>query len=241
MPEDLGQLSMNIHPTAMRPLLGLTVLVVEDSRFASEAVRLLCIRSGARIRRADSLTAAHRHLQLYRPSVVIIDIGLPDGSGIDLVRDITQAEQADRPVILATSGADGDGLEQEAIDAGADGFLAKPIDTVSAFQQAILAHLPPDMRPSGPRLVSDEVIQPDTLSLREDLSHLDELLRTEPDQLSYVAPFLQGLARLAGDQQLKTASDALSEACTAGKDVTSPIAEIRALIQTRLKLPVPVV
>ena len=239
MPEDLGQLSMNIHPTAMRPLLGLTVLVVEDSRFASEAVRLLCIRSGARIRRADSLTAAHRHLQLYRPSVVIIDIGLPDGSGIDLVRDIAKADE--RPVILATSGADGDGLEAEAIDAGADGFLAKPIDTVSAFQQAILAHMPPDMRPSGPRLVSDEVIQPDTLSLREDLSHLDELLRTEPDQLSYVAPFLQGLARLAGDQQLKTASDALSEACMAGKDVTSPIAEIRALIQTRLKVPVPVV
>jgi len=139
MPEDLGQLSMSIHPTALRPLLGLTVLVVEDSRFASEAVRLLCIRSGARIRRADSLTAAHRHLQLYRPSVVIVDIGLPDGSGIDLVREITQAELGEKPVILATSGADGDGLEAEAIAAGANGFLPKPIDSVSAFQQAILA------------------------------------------------------------------------------------------------------
>jgi len=68
MPEDTHFLNMNIHATALRPLLGLTVLVVEDSRYASEAVRLLCIRSGARIRRADSLQAAHRHLKVYRPA-----------------------------------------------------------------------------------------------------------------------------------------------------------------------------
>ena len=42
-------------PTANRPLLGLTVLVIEDSKFACEAMRLLCLRSGERIRRADSL------------------------------------------------------------------------------------------------------------------------------------------------------------------------------------------
>ena len=55
-----------------RPLAGLTVLVVEDSRVASEAVRLLCLRSGARIRRADSIRAALRHLQTYRPCAVLI-------------------------------------------------------------------------------------------------------------------------------------------------------------------------
>lgn len=240
MPEDLGQLSLTIHPTAMRPLLGLTVLVVEDSRFASEAIRLLCIRSGARIRRADSLTAAHKHLRLYRPSVMIADIGLPDGSGIDLIRDVAKSVKEDRPVLIATSGADGEGLEELALEAGADSFLPKPIDTVSAFQQAILAHLPKEMHPTGPRLVSDEVIQPDTLSLREDLSHLDELLQSEPESLSYVAPFLQGLARLAGDEALKSASDQLSEACADKSDVTAPIATIRGLIKERLAVSEPV-
>lgn len=240
MPEDLGHLSMQVHPTALRPLLGLTILVVEDSRFASEAVRLLCIRSGARIRRADSLTAAHRHLQLYRPSVLIADIGLPDGSGMDLIAEIAKSPKEDRPVVIATTGADGENQEAEALAAGADGFLPKPIETVSAFQQAILEHLPKEMRPAGPRLLSDEVVQPDTLSLREDLSHLDELLKSEPDSLGYVAPFLQGLARLAGDQALKSASDALSEAFGKGSDVTSAIAKIRGLIRERLAIAEPV-
>ena len=115
-------------PTANRPLLGLTVLVIEDSRFACEAMRLLCLRSGARIRRADSLRSARRHLQVYRPSVAIIDLGLPDGSGLDLIIDLVA--NSPRPeVILGTSG---DPYSQEAaIKAGADGFLAKPVTSLS--------------------------------------------------------------------------------------------------------------
>lgn len=81
MTDDLDFLGMPRRFDPRRPLSGMTVLVVEDSRFASEAVRLLCLRSGARIRRADSLAAAHRHLAVYRPTIVIVDLGLPDRVG----------------------------------------------------------------------------------------------------------------------------------------------------------------
>jgi DNA-binding response OmpR family regulator len=84
--------------------LGLTVLAVEDSRYASEALRLMCLRSGARIRRADCIASAKRHLNVYRPSVAIVDLGLPDGSGLDLIRDHAGGQVA-RPIVLGTSGA----------------------------------------------------------------------------------------------------------------------------------------
>ncbi|EPX81518.1 response regulator [Litoreibacter arenae] len=234
MPEDLGYLTLTTHATALRPLLGLTVLVVEDSRFASEAIRLLCIRSGARIRRADSLTAAHRHLQVYRPSVVVVDLGLPDGSGVDLIAELASETGPARPVLIATSGADGDGLAQAALAAGADEFLAKPICSVCAFQQTILKFLPEDMRPMGPRRLNEETVSPDRIALTEDLSHIDELLRSGLDALPYVAPFLQGLARLAGDPELETVSRKLTKAHMSGEGRRDAILATRAVIQTRL-------
>lgn len=184
-----------------RPLLGLTILVVEDSRYACEAMRLLCLRSGARIRRADSLKAARRHLQVYRPSVVIIDLGLPDGSGAELIEALASAS----PRVSVIIGISGDeNAEAAAMAAGADGFLPKPIVSLAAFQNAILSNLPSERQPVGPRALTDEAVEPDLLAFRDDMAHAAEVLGEAEDEraLDYLAQFLGGVARSVGDAPL---------------------------------------
>ncbi|WP_372839644.1 two-component system response regulator [Phaeovulum sp.] len=216
-----------------RPLSGLTVLVVEDSRFASEAMRLLCLRSGARIRRADCLRSAHRHLQTYRPMVVIVDLGLPDGSGAKLIADLV-AEPARRTVVLGTSGDAA--AEAEARAAGADGFLAKPVESLAAFQQLILAALPPGLRPVGLHTLTDTIISPDPLALRDDLARAAAMLADAPDAdaIAYITHFLGGIARSAHDPALESAAVALAQAGQKGIPTRARIADVAGVLRARL-------
>jgi len=179
-------------------LRGLTVLAVEDSRFASEALRLMCQRSGARLRRAETLAAARSHLRLYRPDVVIVDLGLPDGRGDALIRHLVLTAQ--RPmVILGTSGSETG--RSIALAAGADGFLDKPIESLATFQRAL----------TGIALAGDEtdLPEPDLLALRDDLARAADRLAAAPDAGTrrYLAGFVHGLAQIAQDPALAAAAE----------------------------------
>ena len=221
------------RPSAIRPLLGLTILVVEDSRFACEAMRLLCLRSGARIRRADCLRAARRHLRVYRPTVVIVDLGLPDGSGLDLIESLVHTSP--RPeVIIGTSGDDG--AEAAAMKAGADTFLPKPVTSLAAFHETILAQLPPVRQPLGPRETTAETVSPDPIAFQDDMAHVADVLEdhSDPRTLDYVAQFLTGVARSAEDSPLEQAAMALARSRADGGAAASETALIAGMIQDRL-------
>lgn len=224
---------MRIMAQPGRPLAGLTVFAVEDSRYSSEAMRLLCMRSGARIRRADCLRSAIRHLQSYRPDVAIIDLGLPDGDGTGLIRNLANATPR-LPVILGISGDPE--LRDEAIAAGADGFLSKPVENLAMFQQAIMSALPANLRHWSPTPVPNDLIMPDGTSLREDLTHVADILSTVSDtsRIDYIARFLGGVARSAHDQTLEAAAIALAKDHRAGRAVATELARLSGMVQDRL-------
>ncbi len=231
--DDSGPFASPALATRLRPLLGQTILVVEDSRYACDAIRLMCLHSGARIRRADCLKSARRHLQIYRPSVLIVDMGLPDGSGADLIAELTHAVPR-ISVILGLSGDDD--ARALALRAGADGFLAKPLSSVAIFQKTILELLPEDRRPSGLDAVRDDIVHPDPLAYQDDMAHIADVLAGPTDQrvLDYAAQFLQSVARDAEDNVLAEAARQLASSRAKGAPVMAQTARVAGLVQDRL-------
>ena len=222
MPESLEDFMMFQPPTAERPLLGTIILVVEDSRHACEVLRLICQRSGARIRRAESLASAERHLRSYRPRIAVIDLGLPDGSGLDLIAQLSRSEPG-IDGIIAMSG--NDTLGEAAMEAGADAFLSKPLASVSDFQRIVLDLLPNELQPPSLPKSQHDKIAPDPMALRDDLALAADLLRSDPDAptLEYLGGFLSSLGKDAGDSALARLAElvrGLSDKGSTGADRT---------------------
>lgn len=195
-------------------LFAVTILLVEDSRSASEAIRLFAAESGARTRRADSLHAASRHLAIYRPSVVMVDLGLPDGDGMALIRHLATAST---PIgaIIALSGHDRDAWQGEALSAGAAACLEKPIDSLRAFQDCILSVLPDAAtrrRPDATELDLSGRASVRT-ALDEDLRRArsllgDALANADGDTVAYCAQFLGSVGEMLDDAELALAARA---------------------------------
>ncbi|WP_170063416.1 response regulator [Albidovulum inexpectatum] len=117
------------------PLAGMTVLLVEDSGSASEVLGLACVRSGAHVRRAGNLDLARRLFVSLCPDVAVVDLGLPDGSGLDLIREVSKMPGV-QTGLIAISGDDRAG--DDAMAAGADKFIAKPFPGLVSMVRAML-------------------------------------------------------------------------------------------------------
>jgi CheY-like chemotaxis protein len=195
-----------------------TLLLVEDSRFAAESVRLICRLTHIRLRRAETLAEARRHLQSYRPELALVDLGLPDGSGLSLIAELVRLEPR-RPRIVAVSG-DAE-RRADALAAGADIFRAKPLGLAGHLEallglsvehaQSLLARhrlLPDDGRDATAG--ADAGIGADTgldpLALHDDLRRAHALLHAG-GEVGYAGQFVGGIARSLDDAPLTAAAD----------------------------------
>lgn len=196
-----------VTPPNALPFRGLTILLVEDSRFTCDALRLICLRAGGRLRRAETLAGARAYLSRYRPDLAIVDLGLPDGRGEALIADLS----AQGLPVLGMSG-DPDGREA-ALAAGASGFVEKPVGGIAAFQALILGLVGRDLADApgfGAMTVSACVADP--LAFQDDLLRVSDMIGAadppgaEAGCADYATGFLRSLGRAAGDGDLERAA-----------------------------------
>jgi two-component system, NarL family, response regulator DevR len=116
----------NLHETAA-PAATIRILIADDHEVVRIGLAaLLDAQEGfSVVAQAASGDDAVRLARLHRPDVVIMDIRMPNGSGIDACRAIT-AELEATPVVMLTSHADSESLF-DAIDAGASGYVLKRV------------------------------------------------------------------------------------------------------------------
>ncbi len=198
-------------------LFAVTILLVEDSRSASEAIRLFAAESGARVRRADSLHAASRHLAIYRPNVVMVDLGLPDGDGLGLIRHLADAST---PIgaIIALSGMERSLWQPQAIAAGAAACLEKPIESLRAFQTCVMGVLPDadSRRRPAERDLGMHARASIRAAVDEDLRRARALLADalplgDMETVAYCAQFIGSVGDMMGDDDLKAAARVAGE------------------------------
>jgi two-component system, OmpR family, KDP operon response regulator KdpE len=99
------------------------VLIVEDDQGIQDVLRFLAEANGMEVIVADTCSSAIRAAESHHPDLAIVDLGLPDRDGLQLIREIRRWSHL--PIVVLTART----LESQrraAFEAGADDYVTKP-------------------------------------------------------------------------------------------------------------------
>lgn len=121
------------------------ILIVEDEADIRRFVRLTLETEGHTVHEAASLQRGLIEAGTRRPDLVVLDLGLPDGDGVDLIRDL-RTWSAMPIIVLSARSAEASKIA--ALDAGADDYLVKPFGS-GELMARVRAQLRRSQRASG--------------------------------------------------------------------------------------------
>lgn len=114
-----------------------TIIVVEDEANLRRFVRLALEAEGCDVFEADSVKRGLIETGTRKPDLLVLDLGLPDGDGIDLIRELRTWSEI--PIIVL-SARTAEAEKVAALDAGADDYLTKPFGSAELLAR-VRAHL----------------------------------------------------------------------------------------------------
>jgi two-component system, OmpR family, response regulator RegX3 len=129
------------------------ILVVEDEESLAESLRYNLEREGFAVTVASDGRRALERFRLDSPALVILDLMLPELSGLDVCRSIRA--ESDIPIIMVTA-KDSEADKVTGLELGADDYVTKPF-SVRELVSRVRANLR-RVRPAGPQVDVDEVL-----------------------------------------------------------------------------------
>jgi CheY-like chemotaxis protein len=117
------------------------ILVVDDHDLNRKLLERLLELEGHNVTAVGSIAAAERAIAEAEPALIVLDLRLPDGDGLELARRLKARADTVPPAILACTAGAMKGDRERALSAGCDGYISKPIDT-RAFAELVASLLP---------------------------------------------------------------------------------------------------
>lgn len=178
--------------------MTLRVLVVEDDREIRALMRSSLSVEGFEVQTAVSLSEASAMLVHHLPDVVVLDLGLPDGDGVELVRELRKSKAI--PIIVV-SARHQEAQKIQLLDAGADDYLTKPFSVGE-----LLARIRVALRHRGTALAAAVTVH-ELDGLRIDLETRavtleGEALHLTPTEYKLLARLVRSAGRVVTHRQL---------------------------------------
>ncbi|MGK9172293.1 two-component system response regulator KdpE [Yokenella regensburgei] len=175
----------------------INVLIVEDEQAIRRFLRTALEAEGLRVFEAETLQRGLIEAATRKPDLVILDLGLPDGEGIDFIRDLRQWSQM--PVIVLSARSE-ESDKIAALDAGADDYLSKPFgigELQARLRVALRRHAG---TPQSDPVVTFSNIQVDLASRR--IQRGSEELHLTPIEFRLLAVLLNNHGKVLTQRQL---------------------------------------
>jgi two-component system cell cycle response regulator DivK len=122
--------------------VGQKILIVEDNELNLKLFCDLLRAHGFEVEPVRDGREALDRARAFEPELVIMDIQMPHVSGLELIEQMKAEEAFEKVPVLAVTAYAAKGDEERIRDAGAEGYVSKPI-SVMRFVEAVRALLPP--------------------------------------------------------------------------------------------------
>lgn len=150
-------MASNPMPTLTEQFHGQSILVIDDDDLLRQQLARAFERRGLEVRTASNLETAEAVIREDSPELAVIDLKMPDGSGLQLVELLKEVDPATRAVVLTGYGSIATAID--AVRLGATYFLQKPADAdeiLNAFARGEGTQGDPKEIPQAPSLARAE-------------------------------------------------------------------------------------